>query len=107
MLLLDSINSFHCGLPCTILIVCLVSLFLPLIYGSPAGLTLNKVFFVLFLFLYSEYACTKETWVQNLGLDDSLEKEMANHSCILAWRRLCTEEPGGLQSMGLQIVGHD
>ena len=68
---------------------------------------MNKVFFVLFLFFYSESACNKETWVQNLGLDDPLEKEIANHSYILAWRMLCTEEPGGLQSMGLQIVGHD
>ena len=54
-----------------------------------------------------ESACNKEIWVQNLGLKDPLEKEMANHSSILAWRILCTEEPGGLQSMGLQIVGQD
>ena len=38
---------------------------------------------------------------------DTLEKEMATHSCILAWRILWTEEPGGLQSMGLQRDGHD
>ena len=42
-----------------------------------------------------------------LGQDDPLEKGMATHSSIPAWRIPCTEEPGGLQSMGSQIVGHD
>ena len=42
-----------------------------------------------------------ETWVQSLGWEDSLEKDMATHSSILAWRIPWTEEPGGLQSMGL------
>ena len=42
-----------------------------------------------------------------LGQEDPLEKEMATHSCILAWKVPWTEEPGGLQSMGLQRVGHD
>ena len=41
------------------------------------------------------------------GLGRSPEEEMATHSSILAWRMLWTEEPGGLQSMGLQRVGHD
>ena len=49
----------------------------------------------------------QETWVRSLGLEDSLEKEMATHSSILAWRIPWTEGPGGLQSMGLQRVGHD
>ena len=49
----------------------------------------------------------QETQVQSLGQEDSLEKEMAAHSGILAWRILWTEEPGGLQSMGSQRVGHD
>ena len=49
----------------------------------------------------------KETWVQSLGQEDPLEKGMATHSSILAWRIPWTEEPGGLQSMGLQRVGHD
>ena len=49
----------------------------------------------------------RETWVQSLGQEDSLEKEMATHSCILAWRIPWTEEPGGLQSMGSKRVGHD
>ena len=50
---------------------------------------------------------TQETWVQSLGQEDSLEEGMATHSSILAWRIPWTEEPGGLQSMGLQRVRHD
>ena len=46
----------------------------------------------------------RETWVQSLGWEDPLEKGMATHSRILAWRIPWTEEPGGLQSMGLQRV---
>ena len=49
----------------------------------------------------------RETGVRSLGQEDPLEKGMATHSSILAWRIPCTEEPGGLQSMGLQRVGHD
>ena len=49
----------------------------------------------------------QEMWVQSLGWEDPLEKEMATHSCILAWETLWTEEPGGLQSMGSQRVRHD
>ena len=45
---------------------------------------------------------TQETWVQPLGGEDTLEKEMATHSSILAWEILWTEEPGGLQSLGSQ-----
>ena len=48
-----------------------------------------------------------ETWVQSLGWEDLLEKEMATHSIILAWRIPWKEEPDELQSMGLQRVGHD
>ena len=48
-----------------------------------------------------------EIQVQSLVLDDPLEKEMATHSSTLAWRIPRTEEPGGLQSMGLQRPGHD
>ena len=48
-----------------------------------------------------------ETWVQSLGWEDPLEKEMATHSSILAWKIPWAEEPGGLQSMGLQRVRHD
>ena len=49
----------------------------------------------------------QETWVRSLGLEDPLEKEMATHPSILAWEIPWTEEPGRLQSMGLQRVGHD
>ena len=49
----------------------------------------------------------RETQVQSLGREDPLEKDMATHSSILAWKIPWTEEPGGLQSMGLQRVGHD
>ena len=49
----------------------------------------------------------QETWVRSLGLEDPLEKGVATHSSILAWRIPCTEELGGLRSMGLQRVGHD
>jgi len=48
-----------------------------------------------------------ETWVQSLGWEDSLEKGMATHSSILAWRIPRTEESGGPQSMRSQKVGHD
>ena len=49
----------------------------------------------------------QETQVQSLGREDLLEKEMAPHSSILAWKIPWTEEPGKLQSMGSQRVGHD
>ena len=48
-----------------------------------------------------------ETGVQSLGWQDLLEKEMAAHSSILAWKTPWTEEPGRLQSMGSQRVGHE
>ena len=49
----------------------------------------------------------QETWVLSLGWEDALEKEMANHSNILAWRLPGTEGPDRLQSLGLQRVEHD
>ena len=49
----------------------------------------------------------QEAQVRSLGQEDPLEKGMATHSSILAWRTPWTEEPGGLQSLGLQRVGHD
>ena len=48
-----------------------------------------------------------EAWVQSLGQEDPLEKAMAPHSSTLAWKIPWTEEPGRLQSMRLQRVGHD
>ena len=49
----------------------------------------------------------QETQIHSLGWEDPQEKEMATHSSIFAWRIPWTEELGGLQSMGLQRVGHD
>ena len=49
----------------------------------------------------------RETWVQSLGREDSLEKVMATYSGTLAWKIPWTDEPGSLQSMGLQRVRHD
>ena len=50
---------------------------------------------------------TQETWIRSLGQEDLLEKEAATHSSILAWKIPRTEEPGRLQSVGSQRVGHD
>ena len=49
----------------------------------------------------------QKTWVQFLGQEDPLEKEIATHSSIIAWEISWTDEPGELQSMGSQRVGHD
>ena len=49
----------------------------------------------------------QEMWVQSLGQEDPVEKEMATHSSILAWEITWTEDPGGLHFLGLQRVGHD
>ena len=54
-----------------------------------------------------ESAAMQETQVQSLGQEDPQEKGIATHSSILVWRIPRTEEPGGLQSMGLQRVGHN
>ena len=50
---------------------------------------------------------TREMWVQSLGQEDPLEKEMGTHSSILAWKILWTEEPGRLQSMWSKRVGYN
>ena len=50
--------------------------------------------------LVNNQPAMQETWVQTQGQEDPLEKEMATHSSIPAWRIPCTEEPGGLQFMG-------
>ena len=49
----------------------------------------------------------QETWVQSLGWEDPPEEDLATHSSILAWRIPWTEEPGGLQSMRSERIGHD
>ena len=57
--------------------------------------------------MLSEISQIQETWVQSLGQKNPLEEEMATHSSNFAWRIPGTEEPGGLQFMGLQRVEHD
>ena len=57
--------------------------------------------------LVKNLSAVQETWVRSLGWGDPLEKEMATHSRILAWKISWTEEPGRPQSMGSQRVGHD
>ena len=57
--------------------------------------------------LVKNLPAVQETQVRSLGWEDPLEKEMATHSSILAWKISWTEESGGLQSMGSQRVGHD
>ena len=57
--------------------------------------------------LVKNVPAVQETEFLTLGQEDLLEKEMATHSSILAWKILWTEEPGALQLMGLQRVGHD
>ena len=52
-------------------------------------------------------ANARETLVQSLGQEDPMEEGMVTHSSILAWTIPQTEEPGRLQSIGLQVVGHD
>ena len=54
-----------------------------------------------------ENSAMRETWVQSLGQEESLEEEMATHSKVLVWRVPWTEEPGGLPSMGSQRVAHE
>ena len=62
---------------------------------------------VLLALMVKNLAAIQETWIQSLGQEDPLEEKMATHSSILAWRIPWTEEPGRLQSMGSQRVGHD
>ena len=69
----------------------------------------NKIKLVFYLVaqMVKNLLAMLETWVQSLGWKDPLEKEMATHSSILAWRIPWTEEPGGLQPMGSQRVRHN
>ena len=66
---------------------------------------------IFYLFLVAQMVknppAIQEIWVQSLGREDPLEREMATHSSILAWELPWTEESGGLQSMGSQRIGHD
>ena len=66
--------------------------------GFPGGLVVKNL---------CANAGTQEARVRSLGREDPLEEEVATHSSILVWKILWTDEPGGLQSKGLQRVGHD
>ena len=80
---------------------------------APSSEPLVKIMTKLHLLLHEVAQSVKkspavqETWVQTPGRKDLLEKGMATHSSVLAWRIPWTEEPGRLQSMGSQRVGHD
>ena len=78
------------------------STYTPLWVGIPWWLSWSRI-----RLQYKRLPAVQEMWVQLLGQEDPLEKKMATHSSILTWEILWTEEPGGLQSMGLQRVGHD
>ena len=65
-------------------------------------LFLLEIFFALF-----SYTTYRETWIRSLGWEDLLEKEMATHSSVFAWRVPGMGKPGGLLSMGSHRVGHD
>ena len=70
----------------------------PVLFGFPSGSAVKNL---------PAVQETEETWVRSLGREDPLEKEVAIYSSILAWIIPWTEEPGGLQALGLQRVGHD
>ena len=82
---------------------------MPFPLGAVLEDSLYPCIFFLFFFKYHCTCCTPavhETQVPSPGQKDPLEKEVATHSSILAWRIPWTEEPDGLQSMGSQRVGH-
>ena len=66
-----------------------------------------KVITDIYVPMVKHLSTMRETWVRSPGLEDSLEKEMAIHSGTIAWKIPWTKEPGRLQSMGSQRVGHD
>ena len=68
---------------------------------------LHHIYTVSLVVQMANLRVVQETQVQSLGWEDPLEKGVATHSSILAWRIPWMEEPGGLQSLGLQRVGHD
>ena len=70
-------------------------------------MSLNKSGTSLLAQMVKRLSTMRETWLQSLGCEDPLEKEMATESSILAWKIPWTVEPGRVQSMGLQRVGHD
>ena len=68
---------------------------------------LHHIYTVSLVVQMANLCVVQETQVQSPGWEDPLEKGVATHSSILAWRIPWMEEPGGLQSLGLQRVGHD
>ena len=80
---------------------------LPLAMELKPGDDLNQNWASLVVQTVKNLPAMHEIWVQSLGWNNPLEKGMATHSSILAWRIPWTEEPGGLQSMGSQTVGHN
>ena len=74
--------------------------------GEGTGYPLQYSWASLVAWLVNNTPAMRETWVQSLGWEDPLEEGMATHSSILAWRIPWTQEPGGLQSMASQKVGH-
>ena len=84
--------------------------YIVVIYACMSFLFYIKSSFILEFLVAQTVKClptVRETQVQFLGRKDLLEKEMATHSNILAWKIPWTEKPGRLQSMGLQRIGHD
>ena len=75
--------------------------------GEEIGYPLQYSWASLVAQLVKNLPAMREIWVRSLGWEDPLEKGTATHSSILVWRSLWTEEPGRLQSMGLQRVKHD
>ena len=98
---------------CVLFVPLFISHFFPSVSLSLLSLSYfsHSLFFTFFLSVVSQMVenppAVQETWVQSLGREDTSKKGMAAHSIILAWRIPWTEEPGGLQSVGLQRVGHD
>ena len=82
--------------------------FLPILYYQLANITIfEEIYASLVAQRLKRLPGMQETWVRSLGRKDPLEKEMATHSSILAWRIPWRVEPGRLQSMGSQRVRHD
>ena len=75
--------------------------------GEGIGYPLQYSWASLVAQLLKNLPAMQETWVQSLGREDALEKEMATHSSTLAWKIPSTEEYDGLQSTGSQRVGHE
>ena len=75
--------------------------------GEGIGYPLQYSWASLMAQMVKNLSVMRQTWVQSLGWEDPLEEGMATHSSILAWRIPWTEEPGRLQSMGSQRVGHE